>query len=361
MKKVAIIGTVGVPANYGGYETLVENLLDKRVSSEIEYHIYCSSKAYSEKRKQYKGATLSYLPLNANGWQAIPYDILSFLHAYFHSDVVLACGGICTYVLPVLRLFSKKKKILVNFDGLETKREKWGIIPKIIIGGARYCASKFANIHVADNDEIRKIINGLYGINAVLIEYGGDNAEVIFDAERLKSQYSLKQGAYCFKVARIEPENNIHLVLEAFKYLPNEQLVLVGNWNKSNYGRNLRKEYQNDKNIRMLDPIYEAKEINLLRSGCKLYIHGHSAGGTNPSLVEAMNLALPIIAYGVNYNISTTENQAIYFRSSEELLKIIRSVTSERLKGVAEKMKEIADRRYKWNIICKKYEDLFLN
>ena len=101
----------------------------------------------------------------------------------------------------------------------------------------------------------------------------------------------------------------------------------------------MKTEYSAYKNIMMLNPIYDALEINLLRSNCKIYIHGHSAGGTNPSLVEAMNLHLPIITYGVVYNRETTENQALYFEDA---------------------MYAIARRRYLWSIICMKYERLFL-
>ena len=119
-------------------------------------------------------------------------------------------------------------------------------------------------------------------------------------------------------------------------------------------------EYTKYKNIKLFNPIYDALEINLLRSNCKFYIHGHSAGGTNPSLVEAMNLHLPIIAYDVVYNKETTEYKALYFEDSKTLIRCIRSSDELKRKSVADAMYAIARRRYLWSIICKKYESLFI-
>lgn len=109
----------------------------------------------------------------------------------------------------------------------------------------------------------------------------------------------------------------------------------------------------------MLDPIYTPNDLNLLRANCKVYIHGHSAGGTNPSLVEAMNLNLPIIAYDVPYNRSTTENKALYFDGTEQLQELITSIDKFNLKQISEDMKEIAQRRYRWKVIVSKYEELY--
>ena len=152
--------------------------------------------------------------------------------------------------------------------------------------------------------------------------------------------------------------------MKAYSELPEEQLVLVGNWNRSEFGRNMRERYSKFSNIKMLDPIYEPSEINLLRSNCKLYIHGHSAGGTNPSLVEAMNLGLPIIANGVVYNRETTEHKAEYFNDQdkdslkESIVKLL--ADNEERKRVAKDMLEIGKRRYTWKRIANLYEKLFV-
>lgn len=358
--RVAIIGTVGVPACYGGYESLVENMLTFKQRDDIEYQVYCSSKVYKEKRKEYKGAKLKYLPLNANGPMAVLYDSLSLIHAYFTCDEILSLGTVGNFVLPFMKFFSKKK-VIVNLDGLDNKRAKFNSFSQTVIGTARWLAAKFADIRISDNQGIKDYASKVYKRDSELIEYGGDNAKPVQDDSLLGSKYGLKPQNYIFKVARIEPENNIELILNAFSELPNEKLVLVGNWNRSEFGRRMRAIYGNMPNMKLLDPIYEPYEINLLRSNCKLYIHGHSAGGTNPSLVEAMNLALPIVAYDVIYNRETTEHQARYFSDKESLKKAATDLleNEEERKAVAVKMFEIAKRRYTWEIICHKYECLF--
>lgn len=358
MNKVAIIGTVGVPANYGGFETLVQNLLDYKRNPDISYRVYCSSRSYPKKIKEYKGAELVYVPLKANGWQAMLYDSVSLLHALFTADRLLVLGCSCP-LYRFVRLFSRKR-LIVNVDGIESAREKWGGAAKAVL---RFCmndAVRAADVLVADNAAIQEYVAEHYGKDSVLIEYGGDNASVVRDEALLSQEYGVKQGSYSFKVARIEPENNIGMILEAFAKLPDERLVVVGNWSRSEYGRGLRERYAGYENISMLDPIYDPSRINLLRSNCRLYIHGHSAGGTNPSLVEAMWLGLPICAFDVKYNRSTTEGKAFYFRNAEELAELVKRLEPENLVTAANDMAEIAVRRYRWATICGKYERLFL-
>ena len=123
---------------------------------------------------------------------------------------------------------------------------------------------------------------------------------------------------------------------------------MIGNWENSDYGKKLKKRYSIFKNIFLLDPIYNQKTLNQLRCNCSLYIHGHSAGGTNPSLVEAMYLKLPIFAFGAKYNKETTEYKALYFNSELELRQLLESLNSRELGVIAENMKTIADEKYTW-------------
>jgi glycosyltransferase involved in cell wall biosynthesis len=172
------------------------------------------------------------------------------------------------------------------------------------------------------------------------------------------TSYPFLAKPYAFKVCRIEPENNIEMILKAFSAFDKYPLVLVGNWDKSPYGQNLRATYGGKKNLLLLDPIYDQQKIDLIRGNATVYVHGHSAGGTNPSLVEAMYLGLPIISFGVSYNRTTTEGKAIYFSNSEELSDLLCKVKPPALLNVGQKMKEIADRRYRWDLIANKYQAL---
>lgn len=172
-------------------------------------------------------------------------------------------------------------------------------------------------------------------------------------------EYPFLDKKYAFTVCRIEPENNLHLILEAFEKNSPFPLVIVGNWQNSEYGQKLFRKYSSHSDITLLDPIYNQQKLNSIRTKCRFYLHGHSCGGTNPSLVEAMYLGLPVIAFDVNFNRETTENQALYFDSPLSLKKICIETTEEQCLQIGRIMKEIALRRYTWKRISECYAKLF--
>ncbi len=309
--------------------------------------------------KEYNGAKLKIIRLKANGMQSVLYDIVSLIHAAFKYDILLILGTSGCIFLPIIRLF--RKKIILNPDGCEWKRGKWSKPVQAFLKLSEKFGIKYADFIIADNVIIQEYIKNTYKKESELIEYGGDQATSVPMSMETKNKYSLEINSYAFKVCRIEPENNIHLIIEAFKG-SNMDLVIVGNWDFSKYGKDLRLKYKEYKNLKLLDPIYEQSSLNEIRSNCGLYIHGHSVGGTNPSLVEAMNIGLCPIVYRVDYNIETTENQAIYFKSAEDLREIINDFQNNKIDTAhyKEKMKEIAKKRYTWKIITDKYADVFL-
>ncbi len=358
MKRVSIIGTVGVPANYGGFESMVENLIDIKSSEELEYTIYCSSKNYPDKLDTYKNAKLKYIPLNANGSQSIIYDIISLIKATKDSDVILILGVSGCCFLPIYRIFSNKK-LVINIDGLEHRRDKWGKWTRKFLKFSEKMAVKYGDIIISDNKGIQDYVSEEYGKESVLIAYGGDHvlSERADDELAVLEKYGLTDKSYSFSVCRIEPENNVHVVLEAFKQ-SGDNLVFVGNWDRSDYGLNLKNTYSKCSNIKILPAIYDLKILNALRSNCSRYIHGHSAGGTNPSLVEAMFFGKPIIAFDVVYNRESTEGKAVYFSSVDSLVDVLEKPIEE-YSMIGNSMRDIAERRYRWETIVKQYEDLF--
>lgn len=362
MKRVAIIGTAGVPGKYGGFETLAHHFV-KNLAQDYQLSVYCSNVYYSkeERVEEWNNARLHYLPFNANGAQSVVYDVLSMLHAIFRNDVLLVLGVSGGIFLPFVRMFTSKK-IIVNIDGLEWRRQKWSKGVRRFLKFSERLAVKFSHEVVTDNMALKTYVAEEYQNVSHLIEYGSDHvqvqaaAEVNFEGfEHAQSYLGAYKGQYAMKVCRIEPENNIHLVLEAFAKTKQVQLLMIGNWDNSDYGRSMRAKYGNCDNISLFDPIYNQGILDQLRSNCLFYVHGHSAGGTNPSLVEAMWLALPIIAYGVVYNKETTENAAIYFDSTDDLCQHLENLDAEDYKKVGEKMRSIAKRRYTWSIISQKY------
>ncbi len=354
--EITIIGTVGIPAKYGGFETLAENLTHY-LAEDFYMTVYCSSRAYDNKLETYNNAKLEYIDLDANGIQSILYDIISLFKAK-DSDVLLILGvSGCTF-LPILKILSKAK-IIVNIDGLEWKREKWGKFAKSFLKFSEKIAVKYADTVVVDNKVIQDHVTNTYGKESTLIAYGADHVEKIALSDTVLNQYPFLNDKYAFTVCRIEPENNLHIILEAFSQQSSLPLVIIGNWKANKYGMDLLDKYAAIDHIHLLDPIYDQKILNQIRSNAYVYMHGHSAGGTNPSLVEAMFLGLPIFAYGVNYNRETTENSAAYFLNSMELQKLIKHIDDKYLRSIGEKMLEISNRRYRWKIIANKYCELF--
>lgn len=355
IKKVAIIGTQGVPANYGGFESLVENIIGDNCPADVRYTVFCSSSDMYSRQPSYKGAALKYVPLHANGIHSIPYDMLSMCRVMRGFDVILVLGVSGCLFLPVLRMFTSAK-IIVNIDGLEHKRDKWGNAARWILRNSEAMAVRYADVIVADNKGIQDYVRQTYDRPSELIAYGGDHVHRHLSAEKTEAileRYRLKKRRYAITVCRIEPENNSHIILEAYSRI-NAPLVFIGNWNHSEWSRSLRSKYSVYSNLHLLDAIYDLDILYALRSSAGVYLHGHSAGGTNPSLVEAMHFGMPIIAYDVVYNRETTENKAYYFRSADDLVSLLGRTD---LQG--SDMKEIAQSRYTWRHISRQYSDLY--
>lgn len=357
-KKVAIIGTVGLPANYGGFETLADHLV-RNLDDKYDLTVYCSGKKYpaASRQKFYRKSRLVYLPLDANGIQSIFYDTLSIIHSLFYADVLLILGVAGAWLLPFIKILTNKK-IIISIDGIEWKREKWNVMAKCYLWWAEKIAVRYSHIDISDNESIQDYTALRYGSLSRIIEYGADHTLSLKPTIADKTNYPFLKTPYAFNVCRIEPENNVHEILRAFSELPHHPLVIIGNWNKSDYGITLRERYRTYSNIIMLDPIYDQKVLDVIRGNALVYIHGHSAGGTNPSLVEAMYLGLPIIAFQVSYNKTTTENRALYFQDADKLKSIIQNVDVITLKEYGKVMRQIARRRYTWKLIASKYAHL---
>ena len=251
-KNIYIIGTVGVPACYGGFESLVENMLDYK-PSDVEYTVFCTSKKYENKLENYKGAKLIYLERDANGKDSILYDYESMKIAIKNkADIMLILGVSGCMFLPFIRR-KFKGKIITNIDGLEWKRDKWNFIAKWLLHYSEKQAIKYSDIIIGDNKGITDYVREAYDKDSVLIAYGGDHVSKIQD-DSLYEKYPFCRNPYSVTVCRIEPENNIHKILEAYSKMPEEQLVMVGNWKNGEYGMELKNKYSSYSNIHLLDP-----------------------------------------------------------------------------------------------------------
>ena len=209
------------------------------------------------------------------------------------------------------------------------------------------------------NEKIAEYIEVTYFKTPIEIAYGGDQVKKLSLAEDLKSEFPFLTEKYTCAVCRIQPDNNIALTLDAFSAIE-FPLVMIGNWGSSDFGVECKKNYAKYRNLYLLDAIYDADRLNMIRSNCSIYIHGHSAGGTNPSLVEAMHLGLNIFAFKSGYNEITTHHLAQYFDSVDSLVELIHSFNESDANINNEAMQEYAKLHYTWQGVSDKYRDLFL-
>jgi glycosyltransferase involved in cell wall biosynthesis len=354
-KKVGIIGTNGLPAKYGGFETLA-NYLVRDLSNYFDLTVYCSKLNKNKQLKEFNGAKLVHLPLSANGMQGVLYDILCILHSFFTMDTLLILGSSGTVVLPLNFLF--RKKIVFNFGGLDWQREKWNVLAKKFLKISEAFGVKYADTTVVDNAVFAEYVKNTYKLESKLIEYGGDHVIPSKDTKVLQ-KHGIDYANYFLSVSRAQEDNYIHILLDAFVKTPEVNLVVISNWQTCTYGINLKSNYSNYPNIKLVDAVYDQNELDAIRSNAEWYIHTHSACGSAPSLIEGMSLGLPIISFDVPANRSTTEGRAIYFKDIEELKKIIQTIDNFNKIELASIMKEIASRRYRWKIISGKYKELF--
>ena len=358
--RIGIIGTVGVPGRYGGFETLADQLV-RQLGDQFRFSVACSARDLppgSPQPSLWEGARLHYFPLRANGAQSIPYDLWSMLRLGPEVDLFLVLGVSAGPFIPLIRRWFGKP-VIAHIDGQEWKRPKWSRPVKTYLKWAEHMAVRHADAVIADNAGIQAYVHTAYGRDSHLIAYGGDHAQRSPLQPEALARFPFLRHAYACKVCRIEPENQIDTVLTAFAAQDQLPLVLIGNWDHSAYGQELRARFRHYPHLHLLDPIYEPGLLNQIRGHAALYVHGHAAGGTNPSLVEAMALGLPILANDVVFNQATTEGQAAYFADPASLGQQLRQLGLPARQALGQEMAAIAARRYTWAGVAAQYADLF--
>lgn len=356
--RIAIVGIQGLPNQYGGFETLSEFLV-KYLGKEHEFTVYCSGTDQKGRPQEYNSARLKYYDITSHGGKGILFDCKCLWDAaHGDYDVILILGFGPGPLMPFLPQ-SIKKKCILNFGGLDWKRDKWSKKAQWVIKTCEKLLVKNSAIVVSDNGKIRDYVTDEYGKDSALIAYGGDQASPLPITDELREKYPFLNEKYAFEVARIQSDNNIEMLMKAFIRAQEMPLVLVGNWKSTEWGRKMKAQYENEKPLILLDAIYDKSILDVLRSNCYLYVHGHSAGGTNPSLCEAMYLGLSILAYSNGYNENTTNHQARYFKDADELCQMVKTIKREELDAMRPLMKQFANEHYRWEGIAKEYEKLF--
>lgn len=355
--RLGIVGSAGVPGRYGGLETLAHQLVI-HLSEQFELTVYCSENRYeeSERKPIWNGANLIYVPIKSTGILGILYVMLSILHGIRRNDVLLVLGVKGALLLPFVKWFSRRK-VVVNLDGMINNPNR-SVGTRWLLKWAERISVRYADEVICGNRKLQQYIEKTYQRKPAVIVCGGDHVSKESFDDLQAGAYSFLGKRYAINVSRIEPENNISLMLETFTRYPKFPLVIIGNWNAKRYGRALRKRFQAYPHIFMVDPIYDPKVLNILRSNAYLYIHGHSEGGTNPSLVEAMSLGLPVLAYDGKFNRETTQNEANYFRNHVQLIALLESASSDKFQGMGLEMRKIAQELYTWKQVSKHYQEV---
>lgn len=352
-KLVAVVGCNGIPAHYGGFETLAEQLVRYAYETKqaISWDVFCSQG--DREKASHLSANLTHLRIPANGAFSVFYDGLSlFIAGRKKVDTVLVLGVSGAIFFPFFKFFSTAK-LVVNVDGIEWRRQKWSYVASRFLRFSERFAVRFADVVIADNQGVSDYLSDTYEVESVVIPYGGDHTLV--DADLSSVDPSISDVRYLC-ICRVEPENNIEMILQAFSSAKNEQLVLIGNWDDSNYGKRLRSTYSEYENLVLLDPIYDQRVLSSYRQQCSGYVHGHSAGGTNPSLVEAMFSFQRILCFDCNFNRYTTEDKALYFSSAAELERLLEYTDTRDMLSV--NLNEMACRRYNWALVANAYFEI---
>ena len=350
-KKIAIIGSHGLHANYGGWDQLVINLAEKK-EKKFRYLIFNSK----DSNKDFiipSETEVIFMPLKASGLQGILYDYFSILISFFKADVFLLLGA---QGMPIIYFFNFffKKKIIVNSGGVEWEREKFGFLAKRYLKLCFDLCFKSANHVIIDNDIYKKYIPLKSLVPYSVIPYGGEINASLELTKEMKIKYPFLNKDYFLSISRSIQDNQLREVCNAFKKLK-FNLVLISNFSHSQYGKSIFDDFSDIDNITLIDGLYFKPELDLVRRNCKCYIHTHSTCGTAPSLVEMIICNKPIVSFDVQQNRNTLENSGLFFNDFDDLVSIIKTT-----KNFSKYLpKKTVMKKYKWSNIINTYENLF--
>ena len=382
MKDIFIIGSRGLPAQYGGFETFVEKLISHKVSPAIRYHVACLSDESTGKHFDYKGADcFTVNPPKLGPARVIAYDMM----AINYSLKLIKKEGIQAPIFYILGNtigafivhFAKKIQsiggiLLVNPDGLEWKRAKWSKPVQSYLKYSEKEMTKYANLIISDNRGIETYIQNTYPWSrTTFIAYGTDLSKTTLTAENAPvrdwyQKWQTQEKDYYLILGRFVPENNYETAIREFMKSSTERdLVIICNHEGNAYFDELRQitGFDKDKRVKFVGTVYDQDLLKYIRNKAFAYIHGHEVGGTNPGLLEALAQTDLNLIYNVDFNHQVAQETALYWNKEDgNLSQLIDSVDGqvsfEDLRNAAKaNMKE----NYTWEKIVGEYEELFLS
>ncbi|HEX7528724.1 MAG TPA: glycosyltransferase [Thermoanaerobaculia bacterium] len=361
--KLAILGTRGVPAAYGGFETLAEELSARLARRGHDVTVYARAHGVSSVLASYRGSRVVHLPtLRTKYFDTVVHAALSGLHAATQGyDAVLVCNGVNALFCRLPRLLGAPTRIVLNVDGLERNRRKWNGLGRLVYALSERLSCVLPDAVVTDARSIEAYYEETYGKESVYIPYGSDLAAPTGRAAL--DRLGLVPGGYVLYVSRFEPENNPDAVVRAFRSVPGDtKLVLVGAAPYANaLLSSIRAEAAGDPRILLPGAIYGEPYRELL-SNAAVYVHATEVGGTHPALVEAMGFGRPLVVHDTPENREVAGEAALYVdaRRAESLAAGMAALLSD--PAARERSGRTAAARgrsrYRWDAVTDAYEAL---
>lgn len=368
--KIAFVSTRGIPNNYGGFEQFAEYISVGMAQRGHEVVVY-SPKFHPYQESTYKGVRIKHI-YSPETWMGSSvgsffYDFASLRDALKKEDFDIIYEAGYTSIIPAYIWFNVKKRkrpiFTTNMDGLENKRSKFSPMVRRFLDWEEKMAVKYSHYLIADNMGIHDYYKEKYGKESKFLAYGADIHDD-FKAEYLE-EFGLKSEEYYILIARLEPENNIVMAIEGYlhsKENGRRPLIVVGKTNTP-HGKELVEKYGNERNVEFVGGIYDFKKLDSVRHFSKAYFHGHSVGGTNPSLLEAMAAGCFIFAHDNIFNRAVLKENAFYYPSADKVTEYL-----NRIDTIAEGSKiqytarniEVIRNEYSWESLIDKHENIYL-
>ncbi len=360
-KKIAILGSRGIPAQYGGFETFAEKISVLLALQGHDVTVYAESENGITGNPHFGDVKITYIKKPFRGGVGVLlYDVLSIIDARNKFDVVYMLGYGAAWICWLPKLYGARGWI--NLDGLEWARSKWKRPVKAYLKAMEKVAGWAASLLVADSQAIKADYIYRNGrVPCVFIPYGADLVEVSPE----KEQEWINQWhfpPYILVVARMEPENHVLEIVSAFsRYKGSCKLVVVGGLDDTNHYHQHIRETADPSNTVLMGPVYDKEALHVLRTHARLYIHGHSVGGTNPSLLEAMAAGNLILAHDNVFNREVLGDAGFYFSGLDDILESVEraeKLSEEQRKHFSEAVVSKIQSCYSWKEIASRYDQL---
>lgn len=359
--KIAIMGIRGIPANYGGFETFAEEMAPRLVVRGHDVTVYCRSNNVKYDGMYYKGVRLRILPtLSHKYFDTVAHTFLSTLHSLFHRyDAILICNSANSAFSWIPRL--TWQKVAVNVDGLEWKRTKWNIFGQWFYKISEYLATIFPNEVVTDAVDIQKYYLKKFNRSSTYIPYGAPVDRM--ETKDVLKTYDLEERKYVLYVSRLEPENNAHLVVNAFEKVKTDlKLVIVGD---APYNKEYIKKLKTTQDSRIIFTGYVfGSGYREFQSNAYFYVQATEVGGTHPALLEGMGHGNCVLANDVEEHREVLGNSGLYFSpngNDDDLVNKIQFLCDN--PDEVQKYRSLAQQRvmekYSWDKVTQDYERLF--